>query len=380
MDKVTNSEEAKRFLRQLGLHVDENIVKQVVDVLSRKTDRSLYSLYAGRRDKELPVCGKGTAYKIKSLHEKGVLKAYLDYLSDTLAIGEAKHKQIVEPAHDVPKEPRTEQEPYKETPHTKRMRKLADKLAEKMNLPSLFDRNLWDNLPADFQPGKYCLSIGVVEISEDKQIKANYYDVSASLAAPRLVKGLYDHFRTSELSKFVELVRAEGKLDSWVAAVEQYSEALMTFLKIITDKVKDRADVNLYDEVKPGLTRGFITTVWIDAIQQAGEHPWIDNSWYKPPDNIPNTNLWKQDCGIDRIGIMKNKKTLKTYEIWHKQLRHHYANDPLAREIVIGGQKMSDIAEEIRQRLQEFSDMKCLPGRCELCYPSGEPTREQAQK
>jgi len=280
--------------------------------------------------------------------------------------------------HNVPKESQTEQEPYKETPHKKKIRELAEKLTDRINLPSLFNRDLWVNWPTDFQPGKYCLPIGVVEIGEDKQIKVNYYDVSANFAALHLVKGLYGHFHTSGLSKFAELVGDKGKLDSWVAAVGQYSEALMTFLKVITDKVQGyRTKVTFHDEVKPSLTKWFITTAWVDAIQRASGYSWIDDSWYKAPDNMPNTSLWKLNCGADHIGIARNKKTLKTYENWHKELRLNYAKDPLARDIVIKGQELSNIAEEIRQRLREFSDMERLPGHCELCEPSGKLKRKR---
>jgi len=380
MDKVTDSETARCFLRQLGIHVREDVVKQVLHVLSGKAKRSLYSLYTEGRDKQPPICGKGTVYKIKKLYLKDQLGPYVDYISVTLTTGETKREQTTEPMQHVIKEPGTEQEPYKETSHTKRMRELADKLAQSIYLPSLFNSDLRNNLPVHFQPGKYCLSIGAVEISEDKQIKVNYRDPSANLAASRHVKWLYSHLRTSKFPEFTELVGGDGKLNSWMTAVGKYSEALIQFLKIIADTVTDRVKVNFHEEVEPGLTKWFITTIWIDAVQQAGEHPWIDNLWYKPPDNIPNTSLWKQDCGLEHISIMKNKETLKAFEIWHKQLRHRYAMNPLASEIAIEGQEINDLAEEIRQRLQEFSDMQYLPGYCEFCHPRSELTKEQAQE
>jgi len=273
-----------------------------------------------------------------------------------------------------PTEPPAEPQPYKAQPykaHEETMRKLVDKLAARINLPSLFNGHLWDDLPVDFQPGRYCLPIGVVEITEDKQIRVNYYDVSADLAAPRLAKRLDGHLRTSGLSGFAELAGDEGKLNNWVVAVGQYSEALMMLLKLITDEVKDRANVNFHNEVKPGLTRWFITTVWVDAIQLAGGHSWISNSWYKPPGIIANTNLWKLDCGTEPMCIARSKKTLETYENWHKQLRHRYANETLPKSIATKRQELSDLADEIRQRLSEFRDMEQLPGHCELCYVGG---------
>ncbi len=90
MDKLSNSEDAKRLLQGLGLHIDEAVVRQVVNVLSGKAHQSLYSLYATRPDKPPPVCGKGSVSKIKKLYDEGELRPYLDYLSDSLTIGEAK--------------------------------------------------------------------------------------------------------------------------------------------------------------------------------------------------------------------------------------------------------------------------------------------------
>ena len=116
MYKLNNSEDAKSLLRELGLHIDEAVVRQVVNVLSGKAHQSPYSLYATRRDKPPPVCGKGTVYKIKKLYDEGELRPYLDYVSNTLTIGETKVEQIKEAEHDVPEESRTGQAPYEETP------------------------------------------------------------------------------------------------------------------------------------------------------------------------------------------------------------------------------------------------------------------------
>jgi hypothetical protein len=142
----------------------------------------------------------------------------------------------------------------------------------------------------------------------------------------------------------------------------------MTFLKLITDEVKGyRAKVSFHDEVKPGLTKWFIIIAWNDAIERATSHSWIDDSWYKPHESIPNTNLWQLKCGAYSIGIARSERTLKMYENWHKKLRAKYAEHPLAKDIAAGSQELSNIAHDIQQLLQEFSDMQHLPGHCELC-------------
>ena len=96
MDKLSNSEDAKQFLRGLGLHVDAGVVQQVVNVLSGKAHQSPYSLYTTRPDKPAPVCGKGTVHKIKKLYDEGELKPYLAYLSQVPNVDEAEAEQVKE--------------------------------------------------------------------------------------------------------------------------------------------------------------------------------------------------------------------------------------------------------------------------------------------
>jgi hypothetical protein len=83
MDNIRNQEDADRFLGRFGLRVGEKIILQVVAALT-ESNKSLYDLFAQgtRRDGSIrmPVCGKGTAYKIKRLYEGGELDPYLSYL------------------------------------------------------------------------------------------------------------------------------------------------------------------------------------------------------------------------------------------------------------------------------------------------------------
>jgi hypothetical protein len=261
-------------------------------------------------------------------------------------------------------------EPYGETPHGQKIRVLARTLAERINMPSLWDKGLWRDLPIDFQPGKYYLPIGTVDIDEQKQIQVNYYDVRTNFAEPHLIKGLFSHLSTSGLARFSELIGDignKGKLDNLIDQTGQYSQALLEFLKLIGDEVRGhRTKVNFHDEMRPGITGWFILTIWKDALDQAGGYPWIHESWYKLHGRIPGGSLLQLNCGGKTMGIASNEKTLKTYEQWHKKLRAKYAEHPLAKDIWTKGQELSGIVLDIRQQLQEFSDMEPLPGHCEL--------------
>ena len=235
-------------------------------------------------------------------------------------------------------------------------------------MPSLWDKDLWRDLPVDFQPGKYYLPIGAIEINKRRTIKVNYYDASAGFAEPHLVKGLFSHLSTSGASKFTELVGNKGKLNNLTFETKKYSQALMEFLKLIKDNVEEyKTKVNFHDEMRPGLTGWFILTIWKDAIDKAGGYIWIDDSWYKPIECIPDISLLKLNCGGNTIGIAKTRKTLKTYEKWHKKLRTKYAEHPLAKEICARIQEINNLVQDIRQRLHEFNDIDHLPGKCDLC-------------
>jgi hypothetical protein len=253
------------------------------------------------------------------------------------------------------------------TPHKQKMSELAKTLAERINVPSLWDKGLWRDLPIDFKPGKYYLPIGEVEIDEGEKIKVNYYNVSSDFAELHLIKGLFSHLSTSGLLRFSKLVGDKGKLDELTAKIGQHSQGLLEFLKLIKEDVGSyRAKMNLKDEIIPGLTGWFIFTIWKDSIDKANGHPWIHDSWYKS-ENIPDTNLLRLNCGGNTLGIAISKKTLKTYERRHNELRANYAEHPSAKDINEKNQELCGLSQEIRQRLLEFSDMEHLPGRCELC-------------
>ena len=82
--KLSNSGEARQFLRDCGLTVNEEVVREIVNVLRSEGERSLYNLYAHGRDRDgverKPIRGKGTAYKVKALYDVGTLDTFLAFL------------------------------------------------------------------------------------------------------------------------------------------------------------------------------------------------------------------------------------------------------------------------------------------------------------
>jgi hypothetical protein len=87
----------------------------VVEILRSSTDSSLYELYAqGTRKngtQRQPICGKGTAYKIKELYNVGKLQPYVDYVNSmtkqqiaTESVGQTTHSSLGSGGLESPKE------------------------------------------------------------------------------------------------------------------------------------------------------------------------------------------------------------------------------------------------------------------------------------
>jgi integrase len=253
-----------------------------------------------------------------------------------------------------------------ETEHHKQMRELARSLVGKISLPSLWDKDLWRDLPVEFKPRHYSLPIGAVEIGKEGLIKVNYKDPGAGLATPHLIGGLYSHLATSGPG-FAALAGDKGNIQQWVGEVEKYYETALGFLKGIAEKIQGYdAKVNYHDAAIPGLTRWFPITIWSDAIRKAGGNAWIEDSWYLPPESLTGAGLWQLRCGAYIIGIAESLEALGKFENWHKNLRGIYAGDETAKAIAAKSQELESAAKEIRQRLQEFGDAEEILGRCKF--------------
>jgi len=127
MDKLKNCADAKGFLQNLGIRIDEAVVRQVVKVLSNNSNKSLYSFYTTRQGKSA-ICGKGSVYKIKKLFAAGYLQPYVNYLLDLSTLNQSKTESTQEVEPDIPEGSRTAQLANEELPNNQKMQK-PEKLA-----------------------------------------------------------------------------------------------------------------------------------------------------------------------------------------------------------------------------------------------------------
>ena len=81
VDKIQGEGSSDKCLSALGIRIQRDVVDKIIAVLRKESDLTLYSLYAygKRRDSinRVPICGKGTVYKIKKLYDEGKLNSYL---------------------------------------------------------------------------------------------------------------------------------------------------------------------------------------------------------------------------------------------------------------------------------------------------------------
>jgi hypothetical protein len=261
---------------------------------------------------------------------------------------------------------------YEETPHRQKMRDTAKSLAAQIRLPSILGKDFLRDFSIELEPGTHSWALGSIDVSEEKQIKFTYHDPANMVAEPHIIEALYSHVGTSELTKFTELVGEEGKLQSFIYETGKYLQELHKFLQLIVDEVQGYgSELNFNDEVKPGLTKWFAKTVWVDALQITGGFPWIDESWYSLSKSNTLSGLWQLRCGAYILDNESSKDILTTHKDWHKNLRAKYAGHQLAKDIYAKSEEINTAAQEIKQRLEEFSDMDHLPGHCGLCQIAG---------
>ena len=257
---------------------------------------------------------------------------------------------------------------FLETTHQKGIQQAAKAIATGIDLPSPWDLLQRSDFDLEFKTGKYPCPLGIVEVDSNKQIKVSNREIGAGLVEPHLIRGLIDHLSTSGLHKYAELAGHDGKLKNLMVKAGQYSQDLLEFLRLITEEAMGyKTKLNFHEEEKPGLTKWFILTAWNDAIQRAGGHSWISDSWYHEPEFKTASNHWQLKCGAYVIGIAVSTKTLESYEKWHKKIRLIYDDDKSLKIITDNNLELTEKVQDIKQLLQEFSDRQSLPGHCELC-------------
>jgi len=356
MDKLNNSKDAKEFLRDLGLYIDEEVVRLVVNVVSGRVHQSLYSLYTTRPNKPVPVCGKGTVDKIKRLYDIGKLQPYIDYISDTMTTGEASNEQIMETKDDVPIEAPSRQESYVETPHKQKMRELAEEVTKYLSLPDpLFSpRVKYPPLP-DFN---FYEQRSFRETSCLALITKTFNKWARVVSESHLYEGLFCHLRIGELSYIAD------KINEWILGASNLLDEAALLFEYVEKDLKEEYEIHFCDDDFPvlshrspfGIVPHFITSICNYAIH--GVQP--DISQYSEHSHalLFNGHIIFYEGASDKLRDVMNT---------HIELINKYIKDPSAIGVGNDDKWVREIEKDVRPELLKFKDVERLPGRCELC-------------
>lgn len=282
-----------------------------------------------------------------------------------LSLAESKDRDVKPPAGNERYEAGVS---HRETIH-----RLSHTFAGSLKLPSAVDKDLWRKIPIEFKPGTYHLPIGQVDVTEDREIKVTLPEIGDGIEKLHMVRSLLSHLSTSGNTRFSDLAGINGELEMLRMKAGHYSELLVNLYRSLVDSFAGAGTpVHKVHEQKPGLTKDFFITAWVDIIQRTQGSKFIYAGWYKPPEVIPGTGLFKLRCGAFDLCIAEDARTLGIYEKQHKDLREKYAKSPLAETLSIEWQQLEILIQNIRQKLQEFSARMELLGCCNLCSENTE--------
>lgn len=245
---------------------------------------------------------------------------------------------------------KAEKMPYQETPHKRKMREMAAKVASTLDLPSAFDSFI-----VELKPGRLFLrhSRLPINISETGELEVEIRFEG------HLYEGLHNHLNTGGFSKVLD------QIESWKEEVAGNLLACHKLFTLVKAEVEEsyNASIPMDYQGQPGFTPWFPITICGDAIEQARGVTYITDSWYK----YEGSDL---RCGAFLIYKGTPDEDLGVYRNAHIALRAKYAEDEQAKERARQRDLLYQIRDKIGQELQKFIDMEHLPGQCELCFHS----------
>lgn len=259
-----------------------------------------------------------------------------------------------------------------EAPCRRLVRELARTLSGRIVLPPLSDKQLWKDLPLPFTPGMVQLSIGNAVVDEDGSVRVNFACPGPGTGKPHLEKALYSHLLTSGRKRYSSLAGDDGMISAWADQAGEYLGAAMSLLAFVVKKSESRPvricwkDLTDISEAKPGLTKWFPITAWNDIVMKGDGHKWIDDgSWYTILE--PRTGLHELRCGAFTIAFAESVEALQTFQGWHRQLRSDSEVKEAAVMVKTKRLGVENGATQLKEYLEEFSEIRRIPGHCDLC-------------
>jgi len=273
-----------------------------------------------------------------------------------------------EQQQEAPTEVVTEQEPYEETPHKQKMRKLSRELA-KIRLPSIRDSFLiLDAAPEayDFLCNDCFLEVvqrkgrEIAAFADMKYLQNPNSDFDEADFA---WVALFSHLKTGGLAEVIE------KIEYFDSKSGLYSEQCRTLYTMVSKKIQDDTHLAIRgkDEGKPCFTPLFPVLICEDAVNTCNGSSNITDYSYETE---PLGSRWVLRCNRLDIYVDDSEEKLNEYKELHKSLRLQwvdYDKNQSIKNIAELHNKLGAVTRKIKKDLLIFAGKEQLPGHCELC-------------
>lgn len=369
VDKLRGRDEAERFLRGVGLFVGEDVASQVVLCLCGKGETNLYRLYSARKDEageHVPsICGKGTAYKIKGLYEKGSLDPYVDYAlsvhseqNDREASRGAQAARRLGLGEDTVRRPRTvggasgdgegsEDPMLAAQEHRPALREAASTLRSQVRagvpFPQLLELHWW----------------GSKDYNETVTIRLEGQTVEVSLSvedSPVFAALRNDHLPHDE---------AWCRLTDWKTEVTEVHDLLARVLNWVRDQT-ERIVTDIVGSEGQRLAEFLAKTVVLDvAIEKFGWPPDLEIA-------AQREELWTLRRGYEAfedLAVDYDQEEFQDLIRLHAEWREELIEDPFLRGLAEAVRRAEDTRRTLYRELERISNIIKFPGVCSLYEP-----------
>lgn len=270
-----------------------------------------------------------------------------EYFTAALGINKSREDLLEELSAKYEKSPRqieryisrrvpSKQDQYAETPHKKRIRELAMTARSYIGLPYVRDIFLIKDSPKGLYP------------TLDLETSLDY-------------RSLASHLKSGSFSKVLDEIR------TWKILRKRYLDACGRLLnKIKAEMTASDIAIAPVGEAKPGLIiDDFSGTLCAAIVGKAVGASTVFEYRVEPHFLVPG--LWVLKYGGRGIYLGLDKEGLERHRRMHEDLISIYASKLFISRLSEMNRQLVRMETRIGDKLQKFSSMESLPGKCELC-------------
>lgn len=250
--------------------------------------------------------------------------------------------------------------------HRQDLKRLAERLRSQLRLPSS-----WYSFVEDFgESGTHSQyshdKLKVVflwEVKEENGVRVRLLcPVEQDSEVRHLFKSLSDHLANSEFSGILQT------LDERRVKGGQYLTLCNKLFLAVKNKTRQMTGVEVPSSIDGegfGVTKAFLLTICVDAVNRASGFPLASDLKYKR--ELLPSNIYVLRFGANAIALAPSKDELNGYQEMHKELRTKYGQSSLSKNIAKLSTNITELETHISSELERFSLTVPVPGYCDLC-------------